>query len=91
MSKFKETTREEKLQKMVKTQNRFVLGQSTIEKQVSSNSHHFFIMYVGGTLSLLIFAKISNKICNKRFHYELEVQSPKNLPRKLRKYIVKIP
>jgi hypothetical protein len=53
---------------MVKTQNHFALGQSTIEKQVSNNSHHYFIMYFGGTLSLFIFAKISNKKCSKRFH-----------------------
>jgi hypothetical protein len=91
MSKFKEITREEKLQKMVKTQFFFALGQSTIEKQVSNNSHHFFILYFGGTLFLPIFAKISNKKCSKRFHYKLEVQSPKNLPRKLPRYIVKIP
>jgi hypothetical protein len=65
MSKF---IREEKLQKMVKTQNCFALGQSTIEKRVSNNSHHFLILYFGGTLSFLIFAKISNKKCSKRFH-----------------------
>jgi hypothetical protein len=76
---------------MLKTQNRFALGQSTIEKQVFNNLHHFFILYFGGTLSLLIFAKTSKKNCSKRFHYELEVQSPKNLPRKLPRYIVKIP
>jgi len=91
MSKFKEITREEKLQKMVKTQNRFALGQSTIEKKVFNNSHHFFILYFGGTLSFFIFAKISNKKSNKRFHYKLELQSPKNLPRKLPRYIVEIP
>jgi hypothetical protein len=68
VSKFKEIIREEKLQKMVKTQKFFALGQSTIEKQVFNNSHHFLIMYFGGTLSLLIFAKISNKKCSKRFH-----------------------
>jgi hypothetical protein len=68
VSKFKEIIREEKLQKMVKTQNCFALGQSTIEEQVFNNSHHFFILYFGGTLSLLIFAKISNKKCSKRFH-----------------------
>jgi hypothetical protein len=67
MSKFKETIKEEKLPKMVKTQNRFALGQSTIEKQVSNNSHHFFILYFGGTLSLLIFAKINNKNVVKGF------------------------
>jgi hypothetical protein len=91
MSKFKEITREEKLQKMVKSQNHFALGQSTIEKRVPNNSHHLFILCFGGTLSLLIFAKISIKKCSKRFHYELQVQSPKNLPRKLPRYIAKIP
>ncbi len=68
MPKLKEIIREEKLQKMVKTQNCFALGQSTVEKQVSNNSHHCFILYFGGTLFLLIFAKISNKKCSKRFN-----------------------
>jgi len=91
MSNFKEIKREEILQKMVKTQNHFALGQSTIEKKVFNNSHHFFILYFGGTLSLFIFAKTSTKKSNKSFHYELDLQSPKNLPRKLPRYIVKIP
>jgi hypothetical protein len=68
MSKFKEIIREEKLQKMVKTQNCFALSQSTIEKKVSNNSHHFFTRYFGGTFSFFIFAKISNEKCCKRFH-----------------------
>jgi hypothetical protein len=83
MSKFKEIIREEKLQKMVKTQIVFALGQSTIEKQVSDNSHHFFILYFGGTLSLLIFAKISNKKCSKRLSLRTRGSKSKELAKKI--------
>ncbi len=83
MSKFKETTREGKIQKLVKNQGASWLKPIHVAKEISNTLLTTFLYPIGGTLCFPIFAKRSNTKCCKVSHYVRgSVPSPENLPKK---------
>ncbi len=88
--KFKEITRERKIQKLMKSHELLASGKSAIGEEISKNSTTFLDQIIWSNIMSLHFCKKEAIINTVKDLIMLEVQSQENLPKKLHIFIATI-